>query len=100
MPLVYVARPFEFVVHALPQAVQTKLNARPPHRIYYFVVTQEYATERVKLEAMRDKMVVDMEKKGINPKVRALAQDRTVFMQPCPVYVSDRHTTYQYTVPF
>lgn len=35
------------------------------------VVNQEYTTERVKLEAMRDKMVVDMEKKGINPKVGA-----------------------------
>lgn len=26
--------------------------------------------ERAKLEAMRDKMVEDMEKRGINPKVR------------------------------
>lgn len=31
---------------------------------------QEYTTERVKLEVMRDKMVEDMEKRGINPKVR------------------------------
>ncbi|CAM9135252.1 unnamed protein product [Ectocarpus sp. 12 AP-2014] len=29
---------------------------------------QEYTTERAKLEAMRDKMVEDMEKRGINPK--------------------------------
>lgn len=30
---------------------------------------QEYTTERVKLEVMRDKMVEDLEKRGINPKV-------------------------------
>lgn len=37
--------------------------------MFRLALAQEYTTERVKLEAMRDKMVVDMEKKGINPKV-------------------------------
>lgn len=37
-----------------------------PHYLKY---EQEYTTERVKLEVMRDKMVDDLEKRGINPKV-------------------------------
>ena len=36
---------------------------------HHLATHQEYTTERVKLEVMRDKMVEDMEKRGINPKV-------------------------------
>lgn len=46
--------------------------------IAYFVSPQEYTTERVKLEVMRDKMVEDMEKRGINPKVRINRASRFV----------------------
>lgn len=37
--------------------------------LHHLAIRQEYTTERVKLEVMRDKMVEDMEKRGINPKV-------------------------------
>ncbi len=56
---------------------QTKCEQTPSPLSHYaafarscgLFVRQEYTTERVKLEVMRDKMVEDLEKRGINPKV-------------------------------
>eukprot|EP00622_Pseudochattonella_farcimen_P003295 FR738436.1.p1 GENE.FR738436.1~~FR738436.1.p1 ORF type:complete len:106 (+),score=16.14 FR738436.1:39-320(+) len=57
---------------ALQQQIEASEEFRKRHQGDKFEegrrLKQEFASERAKLETIRDKMVSDMERKGVNPK--------------------------------